>query len=177
MSTFNIHSIDSAPEDSQPLLKKAKESNGFVPNLYGAMATSPALLEAYITLGEIVNKTQFNAEELTVVWQSINVTNECHYCVPAHTAIAKSMKVDDAINQAATEGTSTGSDKLDALAKFTRAMVQKRGDVDKESVQAIIEAGYTDQHVLEVILLIGQKTLSNYTNHLAQTPVDDAFKR
>ena len=73
---------------------------GRVPGLFGVLAESPNTLKAYTQLHQAFSDSSFDAEELTVVWQTINVEHECHYCVPAHTGIAHSMKVDPAITEA-----------------------------------------------------------------------------
>ena len=94
---LRIHTIETAPDASKPLLEKSKKSYGYVPNLHGALAEAPGLLDAYQTMHQLFLDSSFDKDELTVVWQTINVEHECHYCVPAHTAIAKAMKVDDSI--------------------------------------------------------------------------------
>lgn len=100
MSKFKIHSVESAPEQSQPILEGAKKQMGRVPGLFGVLAESPNTLKAYTQLHQAFSDSSFDAGELTVVWQTINVEHECHYCVPAHTGIAHSMKVDPAITEA-----------------------------------------------------------------------------
>ncbi|RUO23011.1 carboxymuconolactone decarboxylase [Aliidiomarina minuta] len=176
MTDFNIHTKDSAPQGSKGLLEKAEQAAGFIPNLYGVMAEAPQLLEAYLTLDNLANKTSLNKEELTVVWQTVNVVNNCHYCQPAHSAIAKQMGVSDELNQAILNDKKLEDDKLEGLRQFTKAMIKQQGKVDESAVKQFYDAGYKQQQVLEVILVIGQKTLSNYTNYMAQTPVDEQFK-
>lgn len=176
MSDFKIHTKESAPQGSKPLLEKAEQATGFIPNLYGVMAESPQLLEAYLTLGDLAGKTSLNKDELTVIWQAINVSNNCHYCVPAHTAIAKQMQVDDSLNQTVVDDKNLADEKLEALRQFTKAIIKQQGQVDESALKSFLKAGYEQQQVLEVILLVGQKTLSNYTNYFAQTPVDKEFK-
>lgn len=175
MTDFTIHDENTAPEGAKPLLAKSKAAYGSIPALHGVMAESPELLEGYQILHELFQKTSFNAEELTVVWQAINVENECHYCVPAHSAIAKMMKVDDAITEALRNETPLADPKLEALRAFTLKVVRDRGVVPEADMQAFFEAGYTNQNVLEIILGYAQKIMSNYTNHVAETPVDAAF--
>ena len=84
---FELHTRESAPADSQPLLDNSQKAFSMIPNLHAVMATAPTLLEAYQKLHELFQQTSFDAEELTVVWQTINVEHECHYCIPAHTGI------------------------------------------------------------------------------------------
>lgn len=175
MTDFTIHDESTAPEASKPLLAKSKAAFGRIPGLHGVMAESPELLEGYQRLHELFQKTSFDKDELTVVWQTINVENECHYCVPAHTGIAKLMKVDDAITTALRTETPLPTPRLEALRTFTLLVVRDRGVVSDADVQAFLDAGFTRKNILEVILGYAQKIMSNYTNHLAQTPVDSVF--
>ncbi|MGB8714670.1 MAG: carboxymuconolactone decarboxylase family protein [Onishia taeanensis] len=176
MSTFTLHDQTTAPEQSQPLLQNSVNAFGMIPNLHAVMAEAPGLLEGYQQLHQLFIDSSFDADELTVVWQTINVEHECHYCVPAHTGIAKSMQVDDAITEALRNETPLPSDKLEALRTFTLAMVRNRGNVDTSAVNDFLAAGYTQRQVLEVVLGLAQKVMSNYTNHLAETPIDEPFK-
>ncbi|SDF43292.1 carboxymuconolactone decarboxylase family protein [Cellulophaga baltica] len=176
MTTLKVHNIESAPEAAKPLLENSQKAYGMIPGLHGVLATAPNLLKAYQTLHELFVDTSFNNEELTVVWQTINVEHACHYCVPAHTGIAKMMKVDDAITEALRNETPLADAKLEALRTMTLAITRNRGNVSQEDLDAFYTAGYGEQQVLEIILGLSQKVISNYTNHIANTPVDDAFK-
>ena len=176
MSDFKIHTIESAPEESKAILEAGKQQMGAIPNLYGVMAEAPSILKAYTQIHEQFTSTSFNAEELTVVWQTINVEHECHYCVPAHTAIAHSMKVDAALTEALRNGEAMPTEKLQALHDFTLSVVRNRGNVPEEELQAFFKAGYAQQQVLEIILGLSQKVISNYVNHFAKTPVDPMFE-
>ncbi|GEQ97397.1 hypothetical protein JCM17844_10340 [Iodidimonas gelatinilytica] len=177
MTDFTLYDETNAPEGSKELLANSKKSFGMIPNLHAVMAEAPGLLEAYQKLHELLLNTSFNAEELTVVWQTINVEHSCHYCVPAHTAIAKSMNVSDEIGDALRNETPLPDARLEALRSFTLSVVRNRGNVDDETVQAFLDAGFTKRHVLEVILGLAQKVMSNYTNHITKTPVDAPFAK
>lgn len=177
MTTLKVHNIETAPENSKPLLENSKKAYGMIPGLHGVLAGAPKILEAYQTLHELFTQTSFNEEELTVVWQTINVAHACHYCVPAHTGIAKMMKVDDNITEALRNETPLKDEKLEALRTMTLTIVRNRGHVTPEDLQTFYAAGYGEQHVLEIILGLSQKVISNYTNHIANTPVDAAFEK
>lgn len=177
MTTLKVHNIESAPEGSKPLLENSQKSFGMIPGLHGVLAASPKILEAYQTLHQLFTETSLNEEELTVVWQTINVEHACHYCVPAHTGIAKMMKVDDAITEALRNETPLADAKLEALRTMTLTIVRNRGNVTQEDLDAFYAAGYGEQQVLEIILGLSQKVISNYTNHIAHTPVDEPFKK
>lgn len=177
MTKFTLHTVESAPEGSKALVEKSEKAYGMIPGLHAVMAESPGLLEAYQKCHELFTKSSFDKDELTVVWQTINVENECHYCVPAHTGIAKSMGVDDAITQALRDETPLPSEKLEALRDFTLCVVRDRGDVDQSKVQNFLDAGYTNQSILDIILGYSQKIMSNYTNHFAKTPLDKGSQK
>lgn len=175
MSTFNVHNQESAPENSRPLLAGAQQAFGFVPNLIGTFAESPATLEAYLALGQIFDKSSFSATERQTVILAASRYNECHYCVAAHSVVAGMQKVPADVIEALRNDTPIADARLEALRQFTTAVVDQRGWVSEDEVDAFIAAGFTRAQVLEVVLGVTFKTLSNYTNHIADTPLDDAF--
>ncbi|NVK17709.1 MAG: carboxymuconolactone decarboxylase family protein [Methylocystaceae bacterium] len=176
MTEFTLHTEETAPEESKPMIVEAKKAFGMLPGLFSVMAEAPGVYNAYNLLHENFSNSSFNTEELTVIWQAINVEHGCHYCVPAHTAIANMMNVDQAVTDALRNETTLPTTKLEALRDFTLSMVRERGRVDDDKVQAFLDAGFTKRQVLEVVLGISQKIMSNYINHLANTPVDAAFQ-
>lgn len=176
MSKFTAHTLETAPEQSKAMLEGAAKQMGSIPGLYAVMAESPELFKAYQQLHQLFTATSFDVEELTVVWQTINVEHECHYCVPAHTGIAHSMNVDPALTEALRNQQPMPTAKLQALHDFTLAMVRERGNVSAVQMQVFFDAGYSHKQVLEVILGLSQKVISNYVNHVAKTPVDKMFE-
>lgn len=174
MIDFTLHTIESAPTESKPLLAASQKAYGMIPGLHAVMAESPQHLEGYQILHELFQKTSLSAVERNVVWMAINVEHECHYCVPAHTVIAKMQGVDEATIKALRDNTPL-EPKLEALRTFTISVVRGRGHVNDLEVSAFLAAGYTKRHVLDILLGLGQKIMSNYVNHLAQTPVDAMF--
>lgn len=176
MSLYPLHTLESAPVASQPLLDKSIKGFGTIPNLHAVMASAPKVLEAYQTLHQLFNQTSLSAEEKTVVWQTINQEHQCHYCVPAHAAIAHMMKVDPKITTNIRHSQDLPDAKLEQLRQTTLAIVRQRGVLTDEQQQQFLAAGYGVQQLLEVILGVSQKVMSNYINHLAKTPLDDAFK-
>ena len=176
MTTLKVHNIETAPKESKDLLEKSQKDYAMIPGLHGVLAESPGLFEAYKTIHELFVNSSFNNEELTVVWQTINVEHACHYCVPAHTAIAKMMKVDNAITEALRNEAPLENPKLEALRTMTLSILRNRGHVTQNELNTFYATGYKERHVLDIILGLSQKIISNYTNHIANTPVDEAFK-
>lgn len=173
---FPSHDLETAPEASKLLLENSQKAFGHLPGLHKVLAESPQAYEAYQRLHKLFTETDFDADELTVVWQSINVEHSCHYCVPAHTGIAKMMKVSDKITDALRNETPLPTPRLEALRTFTVQMVRARGNATDAQVEAFLNAGFGHRAVLDVILGIAQKTMSNYVNHVAATPVDAALQ-
>ena len=176
MTEFTIHTEETAPEASKPLLAGSQKAFGMIPNLHGLMAESPQLLEAYQALSRIFSETSLSTVEQNVVWLAINVEHKCHYCVPAHTGIAKSQGVDDATIEALRNATPLADPKLEALRDFTLKVVRQRGEVSDADVEAFLAAGFTKQNILDVIVGVAHKVMSNYTNHLGHTAVDAPFQ-
>jgi alkylhydroperoxidase family enzyme len=177
MTNFTLHNEETAPEASKAMLAKSQSDFGMIPGLHAVMAEAPGLLEAYKSLHELFVNSSFDQDEVTVIWQTINVEHACHYCVPAHTAIANSMGIDGTITDALRNETPLPNERLEALRTFTLNVVRNRGNVDETAVQAFLDAGFSQRQILEVILGIAQKIMSNYTNHLVKTPVDAPFQQ
>jgi AhpD family alkylhydroperoxidase len=177
MTDFTSHTLETASDEGKVLLEKSNAAFGRIPGMHAVMAEAPGLLEAYQVAHNAFANSSFTAEETTVVWLAINVENECHYCVPAHTGIAHMMKVDQGIIDALRDETPLPTEHLEALRTFTVAMITERGHLSDETVDTFLAAGYTRRNVLEVVLAYGQKIMSNYTNHLAKTPVDAPFEK
>lgn len=176
MNNLKVHTMETAPTESRPFLENSIKGFGLIPGLHGVMSESPELLETYQILHKKFQETSFDKEELTVVWQTINVEHDCHYCVPAHAAIAKMMDVDESLTLALRNRDAMPTAKLQALHDMTLSIVRNRGVVNPDDVSAFYDAGYAPKQLLEIVLGLAQKVMSNYVNHLANTPLDDRFK-
>ncbi len=177
MTNFTIHTADTAPEGSKQFIDNAQKQFGMVPNLIGLLAESPTAVETYETLAGIFTRSSFTPTERNLVWLTINYENDCHYCMAAHTAIAKNEKVDADIIDAIRNGNVLADPRLESLRSFTRSLVANRGWVDSEEVDVFLAAGFTKENVLDVLVGISHKVLSNYSNHIAETPIDKPFQK
>jgi len=175
MSIFDIHTKETAPAKSAELLAAAEKSYGFIPNLLGVFAESPATLKAYQTIGKIFDETSFSSLERQLVILTASRLNECRYCMAAHSTVAEMQKVPADIINAIRDDQPIADSKLEALRTFTAAVIDKSAWVTGTDTDAFLAAGYTKAQILEVILGIGFKTLSNFVSRIADTPLDDAF--
>ncbi len=175
MTEFTLHTTDTAPTNAQPLLEKSVKNFGMIPNLHAVMAESPELLDAYQSVHSLFMNSSLKDDERNVVWMAVNVHNKCHYCVPAHSMIAKMQGLDDETISALRKNSPLSDPRLEAIRSFTLAVVRQDGILSDTEVQNFLDAGFSRQSILDVILGVAQKTMSNYTNHFAQTPVDAMF--
>lgn len=173
---ISVLTLESAPTGSREDLTEVKSQLGFVPNLMGVMANSPALLQAYRAVSAIFDTSSLSPTERQIVLLTTSALNECDYCMAAHTVIAGMQKVDPKIIEALRNGKPIDDVRLETLRQFTADVVETRGWPSEESKRRFINVGYSSSQMLEVVLGIGLKTLSNYTNHLASTPLDGAFQ-
>ncbi|MFU8896924.1 MAG: carboxymuconolactone decarboxylase family protein [Gammaproteobacteria bacterium] len=177
MTRFALHTVETAPEAARPLLQGIHNKLGFVPNLYAFLAESPAALGAYLTLSDRLGETSFTPTEQQVLALAVSAANRCGYCMAAHSTIARHMvQVPGAIVDALREGQRLDDARLEALRRFAEAVVADRGEVLGPPLESFLAAGFSHQQVIEVVLGVAMKTLSNYANHLFDTPIDAAFK-
>lgn len=174
--SLQVHTIETAPEKSAEILEKVKAKYGFVPNLMGVLSESPAILKGYLALSELVDQTTLTPLERQIALIGASVTNGCDYCVAAHSTISSMQNLPSDVIQAVRENSPISDAKLETFRKFVQTVTEQRGNVSEEEKAAFLDAGYTKQNILEVILAVGMKTLSNYTNHIAETPLDAAFE-
>lgn len=168
MTDFPRHTPETATGQAKELLEGIRKGYGFVPNLFAYMAEAPATVEAYLALNDLVTKTSLTGAQQQVALLAASVENQCDFCTVAHRAIGKAkgarQQTLDALN-----ARSPIADPADrALASFTQAMVRDRGRVSDAEIQRFLDAGFSKQQVLEVVLVVSIKTLSNYINHLTR---------
>jgi len=163
-----------APAPVAATFALVEQNYGFLPNLYRVFAHAPVSLEAYLAVSEIFQRGTLSATERNVVLLTTSRANECRYCVAVHSTVADMQKDAPSIPDAIREDRPLGDERLEALRRLTVALVEGRGHADAE-VQSFVSAGYRPEQVLEVLVGIAMKTLSNYTNHLAETPLDKVF--
>lgn len=170
-------SATDGPEPARALLVGAQAKMGIIPNMYTRMANAPALLQTYSDgYARFRAESGFSPAEQEVVFLAISHENGCEYCVSAHSFLAdKASGVPVAVTDAIREDRNVPDVKLGALSAFTRQLVSTRGRPTRQEAEAFLAAGYSEVQVLYLILAIAVKTISNYSNHIFETPLDEAF--
>jgi uncharacterized peroxidase-related enzyme len=173
MSRLTLHTQDTAPEASRPLVDKAIANNGFLPNLIGVLANSPQALQTYMTVSGINAETSLTLAEREVVQITAARIHGCDFCIAGHTAIAlKKAQLPLESVRALQQGTNTQDAKLDAVRAFSEAVIATRGAVADADYQAFRAAGYDERQALEVVLGISLATLCNFANTLAGSAIN-----
>lgn len=168
---------NTADDAQRRLLETAQKQVGFIPNMYANMVNVPAVLDTYLHgYGQFRRDSDFSPAEQEVVFLAISRVNGCSYCTAAHSMIAdKVSKVAPPVLAAIRSGKAIPDARLETLFQFSIEMTESRGRPSHESARAFLAAGYTEKHIMNIVLAIAVKTLSNYSNHLFNTEVDDRF--
>lgn len=168
---------ENADPQARIVLDDAKANMGMVPNMYANMANSPGLLTTYSDgYNRFREKSGFSPAEQEVVLLTISRHNGCTYCMAAHSMIADKMSgVPEADLEALRNAEPLPDIRLRSLNEFTRHLLESGGRPGEEEVRQFLAAGYSEHQILEIVLAMAVKLLSNYSNHLFDTQVDDAF--
>lgn len=169
--------LDTADVAQREVLETARKQVGFIPNMYANMANVPGVLTTYLHgYAAFREKSDLTPAEQEVVFLAISQQNGCSYCMAAHSMIADKMSgVPGPALAAIRAGQPIPDTKLQALYDFSRELVKTAGKPNQAIADTFLAAGYTEATALQIILATAVKTLSNYTNHLFQTKVDDVF--
>jgi alkylhydroperoxidase family enzyme len=160
--------MESAPERSKPALQQLQSAFGMIPNLIGAMATSPVLIDSRIGLFGNVHGGSFTEAQVQTVLLTDAVTNGSRWAVAFHTTLALKEGGDPADVQSIREGRLPKDDKFAALSRLAKTMIEKRGRLDDEDINRFLAAGFGKDHLLEVIAAVAASTITNYTGSIVK---------
>jgi AhpD family alkylhydroperoxidase len=170
MKTFTVPTRDEVTPANQVLFDNLKKVVGKVPNLYATMAYSQNALGTYLALQSA--KSSLKAKEKEVINLVVSQVNDCEYCLAAHTTIGKlNGFTDDQILDIRT-GTVPFDAKLNALAALAKSFVENHGKPDAALVNQFFEAGYTNENLVDAIVVMGDKVITNYLHGVTKIPVD-----
>ena len=177
MSRLALRTIEDAPEEAKERLIAAEKNNGFLPNLLRILANAPVALETYLTVGGINARTSLSLAEREAVQITAAATHGCGFCVAGHTAIAyKKAGLDKDTVEPLRNRSPLSDPRLDAVARFTEAVIASRGAVSNEALAAFKAAGFDDQAALEVVLGVSLATLCNFANNLGEPPLNEQLE-
>lgn len=170
MSKFQVPSKSEVSQSNQAIFDQLEKGLGFVPNLYAYYAKNDTALADYLALQN--RKSTLKAKEREVINLVVSEYNACHYCQSAHTVLGKMNGFTEDQILEIRGGRASFDAKLDALAQFTLAVSASKGVVSEAAKTAFFNAGYTEANMIDVVIIIGDKTISNYINNLTNIPID-----
>jgi alkylhydroperoxidase family enzyme len=172
MDRFPVHTLDSAPEASKPALREVQARFGMIPNLAGAMATSPVLIQSFIGIFDKVHSGNFTEPQIQTVLLTDAATNGCTWAVALHTALGLQAGRDPADVEAMRAGRSPSDKRLGALSTVARTLIEKRGRLDDQDMERFLAAGFSKDLLLEVITIVAASTITNYTGSVTNPPLE-----
>ncbi len=169
-TTFNIPTREEVSPANQAIFDNLEKAVGFVPNLYATYAYSENALKNYLDFSGA--KSSLKAKEKEAVNLAVSEVNQCQYCLSAHTAIAASNGYTSEQIVELRSGQASFDSKIDALAKLAKNITENRGATNPEVVDNFFAAGWTKENLIDTIVLVGDKTISNYIHSTTKVPVD-----
>lgn len=176
MSSYPAHTIESAPEQSKPVLRQLQQAFGLIPNIAAKMAVSPVLINGFIGLFERVHAGSLTEPQIQVLLLTNAVTNASEWPVAFHTALALKAGVQPADVDAMRHGGLPGDARLAALSMLARTLIEKRGRLAASDQQPFLEAGFTSEQMLEVIAVVAASTITNYTGSVTRPALEAQFE-
>jgi alkylhydroperoxidase family enzyme len=173
---YPVYTVETAPAQSKPVLQQLQQTFGLVPNIAGAMAASPVLINGFIGLFERVHASSLTEQQIQTLLLTNAVTNASAWAVAFHTALALKQGVSSAGVQAIRSGRSPNDANLAPFSTLARTLIEKRGHVDQSDQQRFLDAGFSAEQILEVIAVVAASTITNYTGSVTLPPLEAPFE-
>lgn len=170
MITIAVPTRDQVSENNQAIFDNIQKGLGFVPNLYATFGYSKNGLGTYLTLQNAASS--ISKKEREVVNLVVSQVNDCRYCQSAHTVLGKMNGFTDEQILEIRTGEASFDAKLNALAIFVKDTTENRGRASEENIANFFAAGYTNENLVDVLMVIGDKIISNYLHAITQIPID-----
>jgi uncharacterized peroxidase-related enzyme len=170
MVTFEVPTRDQVSANNQAIFDHMQSAFGKVPNLYATFALNETALGDYLTLQN--RKNTLSAKEREIINLVVSEVNDCKYCVPAHTAVSKMVGFSEDQILEIRRGNVSFNEKYARLTTFVREVAINRGRPSEKAYNQFFEAGYTKANLIDVMMIVGDKIISNYLHNVTQIPVD-----
>jgi len=170
MNTIQVPAYEQVSSANQAIFDQLKKGLSFVPNLYATFALSETALGTYLALQNA--KSSLSAKEREVINLVVSQINSCEYCLAAHSVLGKMVGFTDQQIIEIRKGAASFDDRLDALAKLAANITVDRGHANPALIQVFFDAGWTEANLVDAIIIIGDKIISNYLHGTTKVPVD-----
>ena len=175
MANFPVYTLESAPEQSKPSLQALAQAFGMVPNIAGAIAGSPKLINGLVGVFQQVHTGSFTEAQIQTLLLTNAVTNGSKWAVAFHTFLGLKEGLNEADVQAIRTRQLPRDSKLAALSRLARTLIEKRGRLDDHDVASFTAAGFDQSLVLEVVLVVAASTMTNYSGSVTNPALEEIF--
>jgi uncharacterized peroxidase-related enzyme len=173
MSRFPLIPQDQLSDASAELFAKVKKAVGKVPNAYAAIGGySPNALGVLLNTDAALGKGALSKADIEAIRLAVSDINGCDYCVAAHTMVGKMVGLKPDAMRHIRSGRATGQVAQDALLHFVRIVQTTRGTVPAPVLDAVLAAGYSQQQIIEALLVVSMITFTNLVNRVNDTEID-----
>jgi alkylhydroperoxidase family enzyme len=176
MITFPIHTFSSAPEASKAALQQLQDGFGFIPNVAGVIANSPVLMKTFAEVFANVHSGSFAEDEIQIVLLTDAVANSSVWAVAFHSALALQNQVSHEDVRAIRESRLPSTPKHAALSGLARQLIEKRGHISGAEFQTVLNAGFKQENILEILTILAASTITNYAATIASPPLEPQFQ-
>jgi len=168
INAVQLNQVDGSVKDAFEGIRKAY---GAVPNVFQSIAQSPDAFFGYLAAHDRLSKGRLSKAEREIIALVVAQHNECEYCLSAHTLSAKAVGIPYSESISIRQGTASDEGQQ-ALVTFVRAVVQNSGRLANSEITEFKSHGFTDSHIVEVILGIALSYFTNFFNNLNETTLD-----
>jgi alkylhydroperoxidase family enzyme len=176
MLDYPVHTVESAPVQSKPVLRQLQQTFGLIPNIAAKMAASPVLISGFIGLFERVHTSSLTEPQIQTLLLTNAVANASEWPVAFHTALALKAGVRRADVDAMRHGVPPDDAELAALSTLARTLIEKRGRLAESDLTRFLEAGFSAEQILEVIAVVAASTITNYTSSVTGPALEAQFE-
>lgn len=176
MKRYEAFKTDNVPNESKSMLEKVESKYGFVPNILEGIARSPQLLKSYVELSRGLESSSLSPEEQQIVLLTVSRLNECEYCTSVHSVMGEKVGLEWNTIEKIRNREKLSDERYEALRTFTERLVIDNGHVPHDVRTRFKNAGFDERNALDVMVGVTLKTLTNTTNHLIDTPLDEQFQ-
>ncbi|MFB9234973.1 carboxymuconolactone decarboxylase family protein [Plantactinospora siamensis] len=174
--SFPVHTVHTAPPAARPMMERIHRSFGYLPAAVGLMAESPQLLEGFLAANRSFEASGLDRLQREFVIMTVATRNGCHLCVAMHTGALTSAGAPAELIAALRAGDAVPDPRLEALRRFTLAVLDHRGAVPDNELDDFLAAGHLPRHALDVVLGVGAYTISTFANRLVGAPLDESLR-
>ncbi|MET8690623.1 carboxymuconolactone decarboxylase family protein [Streptomyces sp. NPDC004732] len=165
---FAEHTLDTAPPASRAAMERTAAAFGQVPDAVARLAESPELLNGFLEMTAAFDRTTLDPVAREVVVMTVAVRNDCHLCVTLHTGKLRKLGAGTELVSALREQRPLDDERLEAVRRFTLAVLATAGGVPDDDIKDFLAHGHTERNALEVVLGIGTYTMSTLANRLTR---------